>query len=496
MSSSLSGPEHDVTAVSAGNAELARVTSRTARLEAFARAHDPALAWSFLAVLGILLIATALYSGADLTWLALLVVALVGGTIAGVFRNLWLLLGTVVAGYVLAGVLGTPASDQPLWLVDLLAVETLAGVAFVAGTTPLRRGRASPSESEGLGIRHRGVAGSWITRALVASGLAVIFYGASAGVIGVGTWTASKGMDCRTPMYAYGWPYQAINYDQASDAALAPRQKPNAAGQLVWTCDGEPVTAGIEVVTTDDVRIAGWYIPAGAGIGEAGPTVVIVPGGKSNKSEALKYAPPLHDQYNLVLLDNRAMGQSSSTRAFGMGATEKRDVEAIIDWLERTKGPSWIAALGNSMGAATALSAAAEDTRIRALVLDSMHARAVVATSNIIEKENHLPAIPAAWAIVSATSLTAGADVASADPVRRITLLGDRPVLLIHGTADVLDPPEQAAEQNFAAAFNAGIPVELHYCPGATHGRLVDDPQCAADWIRWTLTFLEGARSR
>ena len=62
-----------------------------------------------------------------------------------------------------------------------------------------------------------------------------------------------------------------------------------------------------------------------------------------------------------------------------------------------------------------------------------------------------------------------GTDVTQVDPVRSIARLGDRPVLLIHGTADILDVPAEASEPNFHAALDAGVPVELQYCQGGTH---------------------------
>ena len=82
------------------------------------------------------------------------------------------------------------------------------------------------------------------------------------------------------------------------------------------------------------------------------------------------------------------------------------------------------------------------------------------------------------------------------EPADRIHFLdwggsGDPAVLLIHGTADVLDVPAQASETNFHAALDAGVPVELQYCPGGTHGQLIE--ACPAEWARWAQSFLEGA---
>jgi pimeloyl-ACP methyl ester carboxylesterase len=87
-------------------------------------------------------------------------------------------------------------------------------------------------------------------------------------------------------------------------------------------------------------------------------------------------------------------------------------------------------------------------------------------------------------------SWRSGEDLPAVDPQRLIARLGDRPVLLIHGTADILDTPEHSAELNLAAARAAGVPVTLEYCEGGTHGALVE--KCPDDWQAWVDTFLGG----
>ena len=71
-----------------------------------------------------------------------------------------------------------------------------------------------------------------------------------------------------------------------------------------------------------------------------------------------------------------------------------------------------------------------------------------------------------------------------ADPIKFISKLGTRPLLLIHGTADANDLPYRSAEANLAEAQRAGVPVELHLCEGATHGLVID--KCPDDWARWS----------
>jgi pimeloyl-ACP methyl ester carboxylesterase len=294
---------------------------------------------------------------------------------------------------------------------------------------------------------------------------------------------------CTTPALAYGWTYEAINYDLATDAALA--KVPRADGQAGWDCTASPAGGGVR--SSDGVALAGWYIPAASEVGPLGPTVIVVPGWKDGKSDTLKYAPAFHDDYNLVIMDVRNVGQSER-RPTTMGLDERLDVRAMIDWLTATKGATSIALVGDSQGAATSLAEAVDDPRVDALILDSMHATFVAATGNAMEVDFGQPAVPGSWAIALGVSLRVGEDVTSIDPIKTIGRVGDRPVLLTHGTADQVDPPAQSIERNLRAAREAGVAVELLYCPGAAHGQTIDT--CPEAWAHRATSFLEGALPR
>jgi pimeloyl-ACP methyl ester carboxylesterase len=288
-----------------------------------------------------------------------------------------------------------------------------------------------------------------------------------------------RSTDCRTPVVQYGWPYEAINYDIRTDAALDPD---------TGRCEGGP--AGDAVVTSDGVRIAGWYIPAATNPDPTGPTLILAAGMSSNKSAFLRYAVPFHDTFNIVIVDLRNTGQSGGQETTG-GLRERDDIAAVVDWLVRTKRPRWIAGVGNSLGAAALLAAAASDPRLEALVLDSMHARFVEAAGRLLETEHGHPAVPGSWAIAVVVSLRLGTDITLVDPVRTITRLGDRPVLLLHGRQDRTDPPDRSAELNYRAALDAGVPVELRYCADAGHEAVLRE--CPTEWSRWATEFLAAA---
>jgi pimeloyl-ACP methyl ester carboxylesterase len=290
--------------------------------------------------------------------------------------------------------------------------------------------------------------------------------------------------DCRTPADRFGWEYEAINYDIADDAAL------RAANPDMTSCATQGAPAGAAVVAADGVPIGGWYIPAADGAGPAATTVVLVHGWGDNKSGLLKYATAFHDRFNVVAFDLRNGGRSGS-RDTTFGLAEQADLEAIIDWLVREKAPANIAVMGNSMGGGTTLIAAAGDPRIEAVILDSTHARMSELLDRRMDVDQGLPPVPTTWALTTSIRITAGYDLDQADPVRYVAALGDRPLLVIHGTADRNDVPAASADVIVAKAQGSGVDVELHMCQGGAHGELVE--ACPDEWAAWAVEFLDRA---
>ena len=94
---------------------------------------------------------------------------------------------------------------------------------------------------------------------------------------------------------------------------------------------------------------------------------------------------------------------------------EQDDLRAMIDWVERTKAPEHIGVLGNSMGAAAAITEARTDPRVEALALDSMHTRLAY---QFEQRLSHRPSrVSRVWGIFAGAWLrTGGLDLGAADP--------------------------------------------------------------------------------
>ena len=459
----------------AGSSSVERVAAEGAdTIEAAPRAPRARLAVAFaVTLLGALALEWRFGDSLEVvaSWVLLGAVA---GAVAGRVHLAWVVLPAAVLLYPAGVELGIGAALGRWWFLQA-ALAALAlfggftlGATLAPGRTPwgvARRSWATARMRQRIGV----------VAAIVASVLVVGGYLGYVAVVGSEMFTRpERDANCTTPAAPrYGWRYEAINYDIADDARLA------AANPDPTKCSSQGAEAGTAVVSPDGIRLAGWYIPAGNGIPPTGPTIVLVHGWHGNKSGMLRYAAPLHERFNLVLLDLRDSGRSSPTDVT-MGVREQTDLEAILDWLVGNKHPAWIGALGNSMGGATVLAAAARDQRIRAVLLESTHASLITSGGNIAENEHGYPAQPTGWAISAGASWRIGQDVTAIDPERTIGELGDRPVLLIHGTADDVDYPSTSAELNLRAALRAGVPASLVYCPGGAHGMSVD--ACPAVW--------------
>ncbi len=129
--------------------------------------------------------------------------------------------------------------------------------------------------------------------------------------------------------------------------------------------------------------------------------------------------------------------------------------------------PERIGILGNSMGGATAVLAAAEEPTIGALVVDS----AFAALRDMIAQETARTTVFPEWMVPLfipgmslASSILYGIDIGAVVPERAAATL-DYPVLIIHGDADTRIPPQQSGRIHAAAPTDS----ELWLVPGSDH---------------------------
>lgn len=227
--------------------------------------------------------------------------------------------------------------------------------------------------------------------------------------------------------------------------------------------------------TSGDVSLRGWHCPAR---GQRRGVIVSLHGVSDNRASAAGIIDRFVARgFDVVAYDSRAHGESGGD-ACTYGVLEKVDLQRVLDQLE----PGPVILIGTSLGAAVALQAAADDSRITSVIAAETFSdlRTVVAERAPFLLTRGLVASALERAEHDGRFSVDGANPEAA--ARRIRI----PVLLIHGAAD-LDTPPDHSRRVFAALKG---PKQLILVPGAAHNRsLQGDVWTAIDtWIEWIVT--------
>ncbi|MBK7406087.1 MAG: alpha/beta fold hydrolase [Phycisphaerales bacterium] len=227
-----------------------------------------------------------------------------------------------------------------------------------------------------------------------------------------------------------------------------------------------PIPPGFEDVrfpTTDGLTLHGWFIPAVGRTPDAGPapTVLHVHGNSGDIAAHLGNCRFLAAEgFNVFLFDYRGYGTSDRPRGTLRRDQMLADTEAALDFLAARNDVDHTrtAIFGYSLGAVLGLAAAADEPQVRA----------VVAFAGF-----------SSWKGVAADHagllgrLLIGNGEDAADSVGR---LGDRPLLVVHGTRDGIVPYRHAGLL-LDAASRAGVRAELCTVEGANHLTLGGNPE-------------------
>jgi pimeloyl-ACP methyl ester carboxylesterase len=207
------------------------------------------------------------------------------------------------------------------------------------------------------------------------------------------------------------------------------------------------------VIESGGVPLPAWFMPARGG--EPGPGVVLVHGWESARDRTLPLAIFLHAAgFHCLSFDVRGNGtnppEALPLSAGEFGADSLAAFEALMDRPEVTVG----GIVGHSMGAIGAILAAAADPRVGALVATSGPADPYRLTRQTF-RIAHLPipdpiAYPLAWLTTRVYLKPRGHEVADVSASAAIARYAG-PVLLAHGTEDLVVPPEHMARLAAAA---------------------------------------------
>ena len=237
----------------------------------------------------------------------------------------------------------------------------------------------------------------------------------------------------------------------------------------------------VSLSNSDGLTLRGWYLPPPEGFAERAPAIAYGHGNTGDRREWLPVARAVHDAgFAQLLIDFTGRGESDG-EVISMGYHESRDLRAALDALAARPevDPLRLALGGRGMGAAAALFLAAEDARVKVLVLDSPFAdltevvdRALAGYSTPLLIFRPLLLSVAGWRAHYVPDA-----VRPIDAVRKVKV----PMLLFHGDKDAIVPFTDA--QRFKS-LSAG-PLTLVTLTGLDH----DSPR-PADYGERIAAFL------
>lgn len=238
--------------------------------------------------------------------------------------------------------------------------------------------------------------------------------------------------------------------------------------------------------------LRGWYIPAEESFNSS-RGIVGVHGAGMDRREFLKQAPILHlAGYNILLFDCREHGISTgSFKGFSYGIREHQDVIYAVRYMKNIKKMEKIAVVGTSQGATSTILAASKENSIDAVVVENPFTSVDDLLTDVI---NGLLSSKPEWTNEAgglASYLVSFGDFIPSwyrtflkyvtiykivyttnegqfiNPIDVISKI-EKPVFLIHGTADSLIPLKHT-ERLFERATE---PKELWVADGCEHAAI------------------------
>jgi len=218
----------------------------------------------------------------------------------------------------------------------------------------------------------------------------------------------------------------------------------------------------VQFTTEDHLRLTGWYVPP-----KNRSTIILQHGWHANSSSMREPALMLiHHGYGVLLFDFRAQGQSEG-ETISLGLNETQDTDAAVKFVleQGDTDADKIGLLGNSMGAATAIMATANNPAIHALAVEGSFAEVSDEVEVGIQVKTSLPPKPLDALFIWIAEHQTGLHLDQVAPIKHIAKISPRPILIIHGANDQRVFPE-SAQRLFDAA---GQPKQLWLVADAAH---------------------------
>lgn len=190
----------------------------------------------------------------------------------------------------------------------------------------------------------------------------------------------------------------------------------------------------IEFTSFDGVKIKGFL--SYSETKEAEGTILLLHGIRAYKEHFIPISQKLTKAgFNTIAIDSRAHWESGGKHCT-FGVKEKKDIKALIDFLENEEEIKQnIGLWGQSLGGAIALQAMAFDKRIEFGVIESTFTDFKTITNDYFNYHLGFNISPLSNYLVKRSGKIAGFDPEEAKPLLACKNI-DQPILLVHGTKD------------------------------------------------------------
>jgi dipeptidyl aminopeptidase/acylaminoacyl peptidase len=196
-------------------------------------------------------------------------------------------------------------------------------------------------------------------------------------------------------------------------------------------------------------ELVGWYFR-----GTNGRTLIGLHGVAAHRQQWLKPAAELQARgFGVLLFDFRRHGESDG-HSTTFGDHEVRDVAAALDYLHRRGDVDMtrIGVMGLSLGAITAILAAAQLSELKAVVAEAAFGDLLQDLSLAFRRYTGAPAFPFARIIAFWGQIITGARLDRIRPVETVGRIAPRPIFIIGDLQDNLVDEPHTSNELFARA--------------------------------------------
>ena len=203
----------------------------------------------------------------------------------------------------------------------------------------------------------------------------------------------------------------------------------------------------VELVSKDNLKLRGTYIPYLRKTAEAEKTIILIHGyTATSESMADLITPFLSHGWNVLLIDQRGHGKSEGQYA-SFGYHEKGDLDLWVNWVRdrSEKKHQVIGLLGISMGAGTVLEYAGINKHVNFIIADCPYSDLEELLKYQIREIRNIPAYPLINALDLMLRIRVDFNIKAVSPLKTVRE-SEIPIMFIHGSEDRFVPTQMSKD--------------------------------------------------